>query len=52
MKYDINMFFFGNGHKTRFSRIRIKIAIASKIKCKKIFLDGFPVLDELGGVVV
>ena len=41
--------FFGNGHKTKFNRLRIKVVVASKIKCTKKEINGFPTKNELGG---
>lgn len=41
--------FFGNGHKTKYSRLIIKVVLASKIACVKKKTDNFPTIDELGG---
>jgi len=41
--------FFAKGHRTKFRKLYIKVCLASKIKCKKIGVRGFPVKDEMGG---
>lgn len=42
--------FFGEGHKTKHTKLSVKVAVASKVKCKPIEKDGFPVKNEfLGG---
>jgi endonuclease/exonuclease/phosphatase family metal-dependent hydrolase len=40
---------FGDGHKTKFNHLRIKVAVASKFKMVDITTKDFPTLDELGG---
>ena len=42
--------FFGDGHRTKYNRLRIKVAIASKLEGIKIKIEGFPTINELGGV--
>ncbi len=41
--------FFAEGHKTKFSKLFVKIAIASKFECKQALVSGFPLEDEMGG---
>jgi endonuclease/exonuclease/phosphatase (EEP) superfamily protein YafD len=41
--------FFGDGHRTKHSGMRVKVAIASKIECEKREIKNFPIRDELGG---
>lgn len=41
--------FFGKGHKTKFRKLYVKVAIASKFKCKQIEIFDFPVKNEMGG---
>ena len=41
--------YFGEGHKTKFSNLCVKVLIASKFECQKIEIKGFPVKNELGG---
>jgi len=41
--------YFGDGHKTRFNKLRIKVALVSKIKCNNLSMTKFPVINELGG---
>ena len=47
-----NYVFFGNGHKTKFSNLKVRVAIASRIPCEqvsKVRILDFPVKDEMGG---
>lgn len=48
-KLNYDYIFFGNGHRTKFNRLRIKVAIASKLKCLRKKIDGFPTMNEFGG---
>lgn len=48
-KLGYNWIYFEEGHRTKFNNLGIKVAIASKIKCKKQKLEGFPTKNELGG---
>jgi endonuclease/exonuclease/phosphatase family metal-dependent hydrolase len=48
-KIGYNYIYFGEGHKTRFRNLQIKVAIASKIKCKKEYLKKEPIENKLGG---
>jgi len=41
--------FFERGHKLKFQNLYVKIAIASKIKCRKLRIRNFPVENEMGG---
>jgi len=41
--------FFEKGHKSQVRKLYINIAIASKLKCEKIKIEGFPVKHEMGG---
>jgi len=41
--------FFGEGHKTKYSNLYVKVAIASKIPCQMIRGNGFPIKNEMGG---
>lgn len=41
--------YFGEGHKTRFRKLHIKVAIASKIRCKKEYIQKEPIEDKMGG---
>lgn len=44
-----NYIMFGSGHQTKFRKLFIKVAIASKIKCNQVKVLGFPVRNEMGG---
>ena len=44
-----NYIFFGEGHKTKKSKLGVKVAIASKLDCRQKDIDGFPVENVLGG---
>ncbi len=48
-KAGYNHCFFGEGHKTKYSRLLVKTAIASKIPCRVVSDNGFPVKNEMGG---
>ena len=48
-KLGYNYVFFGEGHKTKYNNLIIKVAIASKTKCMKKETPSFPRIDELGG---
>lgn len=41
--------FFGQGHRTKLGKKHVKIAIASRIKCQKIEINGFPLKNKFGG---
>ncbi|MBS3092264.1 endonuclease/exonuclease/phosphatase family protein [Candidatus Pacearchaeota archaeon] len=44
--------FFGNGHRTKSSKLKVRVAIASKVPCKqvsKVHTLDFPVKDEMSG---
>lgn len=42
-------FHFGEGHKTRFRSLQIKVMIASKVKCNKEYIPREPIENKLGG---
>ena len=48
-KLGYDYIFFGDGHETKYNKLRIKVAIASKIECMKKEIKGFPHFDEFGG---
>lgn len=41
--------YFGEGHRTRFRKLHIKVAIASKIRCKKEYIQKEPIENKMGG---
>ena len=41
--------FFGEGHRTKFRHLHIKVAIASKIKCKKEYVHKEQIENRMGG---
>jgi len=41
--------FFGEGHKTKFRHLQIKVAIASKILCKKEYIHKEVIENKIGG---
>lgn len=48
-KIGYNYIYFGEGHRTKFRNLQIKVAIASKIRCKKEYIGKEPVENKLGG---
>lgn len=41
--------YFGEGHKTKFRHLQIKVAIASKIKCNKDYIKKEAIENKMGG---
>ncbi len=40
---------FGEGHRTKFRKLHIKVAIASKKECRKEYIEQEPIENKLGG---
>ena len=41
--------YFGDGHRTRFGDLGVRVAIASKLECVQKDVEGFPIINEMGG---
>lgn len=48
-KIGYNYVYFGNGRQTNKSKMKMKVALASKINCEKRRVEGFPIEDKIGG---
>ena len=48
-KLGYNYVYFGEGHRTKFNKLMIQVAIASKFRLTKIEVKDFPKINELGG---
>jgi hypothetical protein len=46
---DYDYIHFGRGHKTEFRDSYVQVALASKIECKRVDVNGFPTRNEMGG---
>src|SRR3989338_3362316 len=43
-----NYVFFQNGNRTKFRKLYVKVAVASKFKCEKIKILDFPIENKIG----
>jgi endonuclease/exonuclease/phosphatase (EEP) superfamily protein YafD len=48
-KVGYNYVYFGTGRETKTSKMKMKVALASKINCEKRRVEGFPIEDKTGG---